>query len=1367
MLLLPLTTFASGTTFDGEFDFEVDDIYYLILPDSIPSVMVCGDTWSHSAWGDYFGNSGLYSGNLIIPNSVTYNDTTYVVTSIHWDALMICEDLRSVFVPKCVTSIIFTSDGHMSDHTSNLNGIQCIQVDNGNTVYDSRNDCNAIIETASNQLVAGCNMTIIPNTVTSIGKSAFSFCSELEHIDIPNSINYIGNCAFYGCSNLISVIIPSFVTEIGAEAFRGCSNLVDITCMPLNPPTISFEYYNYEYADNYGNTFNADCYTNATLKVPQSSYDSYRSANGWKEFSQIQKISDLEIDGIYYEIISDNPPEVRVTCRLWEPDSLGDLYLPSSDYSGDLIVPSEVTFNGISYLVTSIHWGAFVSCTDLVSITLPASINDIKMAAYTTSFDLGPSIHYGGSNGLKNIKVLEGNSVYDSRNDCNAIIETATNKLIAGCNNTVVPNTVVSIGSAAFINCRELNSIILPNSITEIGASAFAGCSNLAEINIPNSVIDIGTCAFRSSGLTNCVLTNSLSKIKPGVFAGSHLSSLEIPNGVTEIGNYAFLGCYALASVSISKYVTNIGDAAFAGCSNLVDIICMALTPPSITYRYGWNTFDTGCYNSAILTVPRGYSDIYRTTNGWKEFSTIQALPPDMKVDDLYYVVTSDSTVCVTFKDDSYNSYSGDVVIPESVNYDGKVYIVNAIDEKAFYNCSGLTSVIIPNTITTIGDYAFYGCSGLTSLTIGKSVASIGYDAFNGCNNLKELNWNAINCSSNGNMSTSNIESVTIGSEVEVLPNYFVSGSKIAEVIIPNSVTWIGVSAFSACKDLLSIDIPNSVTVIDNQAFYYCKGLTNVTLDRVQTIGEYAFAECTGLKSIEFSDSLLYIYDRAFSGCSSLNSITIPNNVREIGQYAFNNCIHLTSVTIGNAVSTIGHYAFVNCYHLMSVNIPSSVTTIGSDAFHNCNALSKVTISDVSSWCKITFSDTFSNPLYYSHHLFMNGQEIKQLVIPEGVTAINSYAFVNGTSFLELTLPNTLESIGNNAFEGCKRLSNVALGLSMASIGSRAFKDCTAISSVDCMATTPPIMEAMDCFDSNCYDWATLYVPGDKVDEYKSTIYWNKFVNTFGTGIEVDGLYYLFDLEKGEASVTYKDETYCSYTDEVIIPETVNYGGAEYTITGIGKAAFAYCDELMSVTIPHTVTSIGDYAFMYCEGLTSITIPDSVKSIGDNSFDGCGALCAVEIPNSVISIGDMAFQGCTSLTDITIGSGVTNIGAKAFNYCNSLHSVTCMGSVPPLMDNSDCFTSYGYEATLKVPQTSIEDYQSSNYWYKFAVIEGFGGVEPGDVDGDGNLNISDVTALIDLLLSGGEALPSSDVNGDGQVNISDVTALIDMLLSGN
>lgn len=1203
MLLLPFTSFAWGDMWEGGYDFEVDSIYYRII--SSNAVKVCTKSWCADAGEAIHSLEISYSGSISIPENVTFEETSYTVIGIDDVAFSHCRDVTSVTIPKSVKTIGLRAFDKCS-------GLESIQVNIDNPVFDSRDNCNAIIETATNTLITGCNNTIIPNSITTIGREAFCGRTGLTSIEIPNSVTKIASGdhgiwlwangghdgvtgAFLECTSLSKIVIPSSVLTIGAGAFFGCTGLTRVEIG--------------ESVTNIPNTVISD----GEVDAPGA----FAGCTGIIDL--IWNAKNCSTNG---SMITENIERVTIGDEVQK--------LPSN----------------------------FVSGSKITSLSIPSSLSFIGNNAFSNCSN------------LSNINVDSNNTVFDSRDSCNAIINTTTNTLLVGCVNTVIPSTVTAINNNAFYGCSELTNVIIPNSINTIGSSAFSGCSNL------------------------------------------------------------------------------------------VSVTSMAVDPPSINY----NSFD--CYNTATLYIPRKNYYAYINAYGWREFTNIQGTY-DFKSDGIYYDFTSDSTVCMSGVDDNYFSDCGDVIIPESVCYDGKDYIVNTIDDKAFYNCSGLTSVIIPNTITTIGDYAFYGCSGLSSLTIGKSVTSIGNNAFSRCDNLKELTWNAKNCSSNSNMSKSNIEHVTIGSEVEVLPNYFVSESKIAEVTIPNSVTWIGVCAFSNCNGLTSIDIPNSVTVIDNLAFYnctglsnltignsvyyigsdafrFCTGLTDITLSHVQTIGEYAFYGCAGLKRIEFSNSLFYIYDRAFSGCSGLNSITIPNNVREIGQYAFYNCSHLTNITFGKTVPTIGYSAFLNC-----------------------NALSKVTISDVSSWCKITFSDYYSNPLYYSHHLYMNGQEIKQLVIPEGVTALNNFAFVNGTSFLELTLPHTLESIGIYAFEGCKRLTNVALGSSITSIRSQAFKDCTAINSVTCLAPTPPTMEAVDCFDSDCYDWATLYVPGDKVDEYKSTLYWNKFANTFGTGIEVDGLFYLFDPDKGEATVTYKDETYCSYTGEVMIPETVNYGGAEYTVTGIGKAAFAYCDELTSVAIPNTVTSIGDYAFMYCEGLTSITIPNSVTSIGDNSFDGCGAICAIEIPNSVASIGSMAFQGCTSLTDIMIGSDLASIGAKAFNYCNSLHSVTCMGNVPPLMDNSDCFTSYGYTATLKVPQTSIEDYQSSNYWYKFAVIEGFNLSEPGDVNGDGGINISDVTALIDLLLSGGEISAGADVNGDGQVNISDVTALIDRLLSGN
>lgn len=1105
---------------------------------------------------------------------------------------------------------------------------------------------------------------------------------------------------------------------------------------------------------------------------------------------------DFEVDSIYYEIISESPPKVRVCSKTWWQDAYQVMIL-SSDYSGNLVIPNEVSYEDKTYAVTGIYWNAFFECGDLESITIPASVSNITITEYKAS------CIPNGKTGIKNITVAEGNTVFDSRNECNAVIMTATNRLVAGCDNTIIPNSVTAIGTSAFVGCKGITDVHIPSTITQIGKSAFAGCSNMINIEIPNSTT-VEDYALANTGLTDIVWPNSMQSISEG----------------------AFQGCSNFVNIKIPDYITGIENFVFWDCSNLATVTSMALTPPRIENQ----TFNN--YN-ATLYVPRESYNTYKTATGWKNFNMIFFIEPYYEVNGIFYSITSDSTACVTY-DENLSGHNGDIVIPEIVSLEGKEYVVNSIDKNAFYGSTGLTSIEIPSTVTTIGNNAFYGCTGLkeltwnakncpsngdmttsniekvtigpevevlpsgfvsnskisevtipssisiigdyafsnctgllnvnipdslqtignhsfmgctglASLTIGKSVAFIGNGAFSSCNNLKELIWNAKNCSSNGNMPTSNIENVTIGPEVEILPEGFAEESKITEVTIPNSVTAIGNSAFYNCSDLKSITIPNSVNTIGSSAFYGCYKLISVIIP----------------------NSVTSIGDKAFYGCGALCAVEIPNSIASIGNYVFKYCSSLKTITIPNSVSSIGNQAFYGCSHMMSVGIPSSVTTIGSNAFYNCNALSKVTISDVAVWCNIIFEDNAANPLYYSHHLYLNDKEIKHLVIPDDVTAINNYAFVNGTSFLDLTLPATLESIGNYAFEGCKRLTDITLGSSMNCIGSGAFKDCAAISSVTCMAPTPPTMAAFNCFDNDCYDWATLCVPGDRVEVYNSTLYWNKFANTVGTGIEVDGIYYLFNLDTSEATVTYKDQTYCTYSGEVVIPENVNYGDTIFTVTGIGEAAFAYCDELTSVTMPNTVASIGDYAFMYCENLPSIDIPNAVTSIGDNAFDGCSGFSKIEIPNSVLTIGEMAFQGCTNVTDLIIGSGVTQIGAKAFNYCNALNTVTCKGNTAPTMDNSNCFTSYGYQAKLLVPHAFIEDYQSSNYWYKFAVIEGFNLSEPGDVNGDGSINISDVTSLINLLLTGGEIPVGSDVNGDGQVNISDVTALINRLLSGN
>ena len=275
------------------------------------------------------------------------------------------------------------------------------------------------------------------------------------------------------------------------------------------------------------------------------------------------------------------------------------------------------------------------------------------------------------------------------------------------------------------------------------------------------------------------------------------------------------------------------------------------------------------------------------------------------EVDGIRYIVKADFTLMVT-ENKNYRGMKS-VQIPENVVYKDKTYIVTSIGHEAFYNCRGLTSVTIPNSVTTIGDEAFMYCEGLTSVTIPNSVSSIGDGAFEGCDVL-------------------------------------------TSVTIPNSVTSIGNMAFTGCGGLTSVTIPNSVTSIGDRAFYLCSGLTSVTIpNSVTSIGNMAFSGCRELTSVTIPNSVTTIGERAFRYCVGLTSVTIPNSVTTICREAFDGCRGLTSVTIPNSVTTIGDSAFNLCSHLTLVAIPGSVTSIGDRAFEGCGGLIRIysKISDV------------------------------------------------------------------------------------------------------------------------------------------------------------------------------------------------------------------------------------------------------------------------------------------------------------------------------------------------------------------------------------------------------------------------------------
>ena len=348
----------------------------------------------------------------------------------------------------------------------------------------------------------------------------------------------------------------------------------------------------------------------------------------------------------------------------------------------------------------------------------------------------------------------------------------------------------------------------------------------------------------------------------------------------------------------------------------------------------------------------------------------------------------------------------------------------------------------------------------------------------------------------------------------------------VTKVNIPESVTYIGADAFGDCGRLISVNIPESVTYIGEKAFRNCSSLTSITIpENVVYIGELAFRKCSGLTSIKVSEGNTKYDSR--DNCNAI--IETASNTLITG---CNNTI------IPNGVKSIGDYAFDECSRLTSVTIPNSVASIGNGAFRDCEGLTSVHITDLAAWCNIAFEN---NPLSHAHHLYLNGQEISDLIIPNGVKSIGNDAFSECTGLTSVTIPNSVISIGDYAFDECSRLTSVTISNSVTSIGKGAFRGCRGLTSV----TIPNSVTTIGSFTfSGCSSLTSVTIPNSV------------------TTIE---------------SSTFSD---CSSLTSVTIPNSV---------TTIGSSTCYGCSSLTSVAIPRSVTSIGDYAFWNCS-LTSVRV---------------------------------------------------------------------------------------------------------------------------------------------------------------------------------
>lgn len=654
--------------------------------------------------------------------------------------------------------------------------------------------------------------------------------------------------------------------------------------------------------------------------------------------------------------------------------------------------------------------------------------------------------------------------------------------------------------------------------------------------------------------------------------------------------------------------------------------------------------------------------------------SSAQVNAYDTKVDGIYYNLDpTTKTASVTHGDVDYEAgiaehYVGDIIIPEyitvnDVNYeviDIGYYAFSESDKltsvsipktvktigESFRSCIGLTSIVIPDGVQSIGEYAFFGCSGLTSVTISPSVKYINEYAFGYCENATDLIY-AEGCTTTLATHLSYLTSVTIPQTVtSIADSAFQECSYLTEVTLPEGVVSIGREAFSWCLSLSSINLPDAVTHIGQQAFNACESLP--VEDHIRYVGRYLVGvddDGHYETSLNIRPGTEWIGDYAFVGCIFLPAITLPDGVKHIGISAFESCLALESFSIPSSVTTIESLAYARCESFTSVTIPASLTTIAENAFADCVNIRKLIYAEgcTTTFClmlpSITSAILPSTLTSIGHGTFQKCENLTSVTLPKGVTRIGDFAFDGCIALPKINIPSLVTSIGDYAFVGCGALTSIILPELLDSIGTYAFADCNSLAQINIP-------------QSVCYI-------GD-----------DAFLGCQSLPIE-DGIRY---------ADTYLIEPIDRQLQTTRIREGTRW---------IGTRAFKTCTELSIIKFPSSLEYIETEAFSWCLNLKA-----------SNTYD-----MSIQLPNHLKVIKEFAFYYCPKLAEVTIPQSVASIGYSAFSSCESLNKVKVEWSNPlPLSDYVFLYSPIA-GATLYVPTGTKDKYASATTWSEFGVIK--------------------------------------------------------------
>ncbi len=936
---------------------------------------------------------------------------------------------------------------------------------------------------------------------------------------------------------------------------------------------------------------------------------------------------------------------------------------------------SSLTFaSGIG--LTKISDEAF-AYTKITSLTLPDTVNEIGASAFRETAQL-KTVAFGNAAEL----MIMSNAFYH-----------------AGLTSLHIPANVAYIGEYAFVALPNLQSISVDASnlvyraedgllLSKDGRKLIAcPAGREGTLLVPDSVEVIGFGAFEDSKLTKITFSAGANILSFGyrAFYHSHITQMHVPASVVTIDYYAFAMCKNLTRVTFApgNQLTGVYEGAFYGCRNLTEITL----PDTIKEIAEFAFYGCGSLDEIPVSASTNLKGIYDYAFAYTGIEGVLTMP-DSLVDIGAYAFQGNRLTEVIISDaNAYDLMIGigafagcneltEITVPfigasfenPQITWFGYIFGAGGYEANATYVPESLERVTVHEGITTVGKHAFDGIACLEEINLPQSITLIEDYAFNETTARYEL--------------TNTVAAVTyfgnVNEKYKVTEWHFGTGLS-GHLQLSDVVTEINYSAFQASKNLESISTGDGVTVISPCAFADCTALTKVILgESLTTIGFQAFEYCESLVEINIPDSVHTIGNRAFSNCISLREISIPEGVTKIEWSTFGSCFDLRCITIPQSMEVIESGAFSSCDRLYTVYNSSNLSMIpGSDEHGYITRYAKQVFDKdgnriykdpstgatyVTTEAGFRFEEkngqytlveyfgdretvTLPTDIMGESYAIRDMFGVKKVIVPDGVTKIDTSAFGNCFTLVEITLPDSIKEIGASAFYNCSSLERINLSEGITRIRSGAFFGCESLQSI----TLPQSLTQIEgrafygCVGIDCIE-----IPKN-VQSIDSTAFANCTFNEFTIDPENeyfvlrDGIIY----DKNMTQIIYVPED----ITEVCIPKTVTYfayafqGKTKLTrvtfeqgaqCTSISQRAFEGCTSLVSVEIPEGVTQIEEGAFCGCTSLTEIVIPEGVTSIAREAFKNCGRLTDVTIPRSLMYIDFWAFYECYAIQNVYI-----------------------------------------------------------------------------------------------------------------------------------